>query len=86
MAMVTYNNSNLTLDQIKDLGLVLFTVMSNWRKRHITVYAHPSLENHLITIGIDFDGSKRVIASEPSSAWQYQLDQASYGQLNFVTN
>ena len=46
---------------------------NNWRGRNIRLYAHPEDDSRIVSDGITFDGSMRVIADETRADWAREL-------------
>ena len=82
--MKTHNNTTFTdiEHQISTLLQPLKRGRNNWRGRTITLYEHPTDSNRIISDGVTFDRSMRVIADELKSDWAREL--AAEG--DFVTN
>ena len=82
--MKTHNNTTFTdiEHQISTLLQPLKRGRNNWRGRTITLYEHPTDSNRIISDGVTFDRSMRVIADEPKSDWVRELEVAG----DFVTN
>jgi hypothetical protein len=74
-----YNNTPYDADTLAALP-VLGETVSLWRKRRITLYAHPSDADRLISIGHTFDGRMIVIAEELRDAWHNALDYIAHGK------
>lgn len=70
--MQTHNRTNLTLDEIAKLA-VIKTGRNNWRNRNIRLCEHPANEDRLISDGITFDGTMRVICDETRAEWHQEL-------------
>lgn len=59
--------------------------VNKWRGRTIALYQHPTLPDHVISVGRTFDGALVVIASELKSDWATALDYIEHGQV-YVSN
>jgi len=55
---------------------------NNWRGRYIVLYEHPYDPAKVISDGITFDGTMRVISEEDKKDWAREMDQTG----DFVTN
>ena len=71
----TFNHTELSLDEVAQLA-VLKTGRNLWRQRNIRLYQHPHDASLVISDGIAFDGSMRVIAVETRDDWARELDAA----------
>lgn len=78
--MIEHNNTPWELKHIESLPL-LGTTVNKWRQRNIRLFEHPIEPTALVSVGETFDGSTRVIAEEPRSAWATALDYAARGKV-----
>ena len=78
--MKSYNNTNFSQEEITNL-LKIGHIKSNWRQREIGIYEHPNDPLKVISIGVDFDHSKRVICEDDRSDWKEFI-----GKFNNITN
>jgi hypothetical protein len=67
MTTQTYNRTDFPREVLATLP-VLGETVSSWRRRRITLYAHPTDADRLISIGHTFDGSMVVIADDDREA------------------
>jgi len=74
------NNTPYDADTLAALP-VLGETVNLWRQRRITLYAHPSDPERLISIGYNYDHRLVVIADEPRSAWATALDSIAHGRV-----
>jgi hypothetical protein len=79
--MNTYNRTNLTIEQVNDLE-ELKRGKNNWRQRTIRLLKHPTDTARVISDGISYDQSMRVIADELKTDWERELSSPN----SFVTN
>lgn len=79
-AMKTYNNTTFTEEQIGGF-LVLGHSVSKWRQRNNTLYQHPTDAERIISVGVTFDGSMKVICDDDRNAWGRELDYAAHGKV-----
>jgi hypothetical protein len=77
---VTYNNTHFTQVQIDNMVNLGMTV-NNWRQRNVWLLQHPNDPDMVVSIGITFDQSMKVISAEPKSAWATALDYISQGKV-----
>lgn len=70
--MKVYNRTNLTIEEIAQLKVIM-TVRSEWRQRNIRLLYHPTDMNRVISDGITFDQTIRVIADETFDDWKREL-------------
>jgi len=66
--METFNPTCVPDDMVRELT-VLKTGRNNWRNRNITLYQHPVHADRVISDGMAFDASKRVIADDAKAEW-----------------
>jgi len=78
--MKTYNNTNLSEKEVDSLEC-LGTTVNEWRGRNIRLLQHPNKPDYVISDGITFDNTMRVIAEEPKSAWTTSLEYAEAGKV-----
>ena len=78
--MKTYNNTQFDPDQFASEE-PLKIVCNNWRQRTIRLYAHPTDTDRVVSVGVSFDLSTRVVADESRSEWARELESRSH----FVT-
>lgn len=53
-----------------------------WRQRDVVLYEHPTDPDRLISDGLTFNGTMRVISDEKKSDWHRELGQTG----NFITH
>jgi len=78
--MEVFNRTTLSEDDVNELTKLGFTV-NKWRKRTITLYQHPTIEDHVISVGVSFDQTFTVVADEPKDVWATALDYAAQGKI-----
>lgn len=71
--MKIHNNTSFLPAQLSRLPL-LVTVKNNWRQRNVEIRQHPHNEDMVVSDGVTFDGSMRVICEETKSAWSRELN------------
>jgi hypothetical protein len=59
----------------------LGSMINNWRKRTVYLYAHPTDQAALVSVGESFDGTLRVMAVEPRSSFPTALAYAARGEV-----
>ena len=77
---MTHNNTNLTEAQIRELP-VLGRTVNKWRQRDITLLAHPTDPDRLISVGTTFDGAMTVICDDERLMWSVALDYIARGKV-----
>lgn len=82
--MQTYNRTQFENVESMISGLLheIKRGTNNWRQRNIVLYEHPRDAGKVISDGVTFDGSMRVISEESREDWARELSQVG----NFVTN
>lgn len=75
-----HNHTHYTLAEIRTFPK-LGTTVNKWRGRNIDLYQHPSRADHVISVGITFDGEMTVVVSEPKTDWATALDYAAHGKV-----
>lgn len=78
--MKTQNNTSFPVQEIEKFP-VLGKTVNKWRQRNITLYAHPSNPDRLISVGITFDGTRTIICDEEKKQWTVALEYASLGKV-----
>lgn len=78
--MKIHNNTQFTLEQVERFKRIGETI-NKWRGRRITLYEHPEFPDHVISDGITFDNSMRVICQEPRTDWTTALDYIAHGKV-----
>jgi YD repeat-containing protein len=78
--MEIYNRTNLTSGEVICLPVIGCTV-SKWRGRLVTLREHPTDPSRVISEGVTFDGSMKVIADEERSQWATALDYIARGRV-----
>lgn len=81
METTTYNRTSLSIAEIENLPIVKVG-KNNWRNRDITLYQHPEHADRVISDGITFDQTLRVICDEAKSDWTRELNAPG----NFIIN
>ena len=79
-AQQVHNHTPYTLDTIQALPLLGHTI-STWRQRRTHLYAHPPDTTLLVSSGVTFAGSMRVLAVEPRSTYETALDYIAHGKV-----
>jgi hypothetical protein len=78
--MKTINHTPFTVEEIggfPKLGLM----RNNWRRRLVTLYAHPTDPALLVSAGRSFDDTQQVIVEELRSAYTLALAYATQGKV-----
>ncbi len=75
----TRNNTVYTEAQIKAMP-ELGQTKSNWRQRHIVLRQSPRT-GFVVSIGVTFDQTMRVISEEPVEMWKTALEYAANGKV-----
>jgi hypothetical protein len=78
--MKIYNNTDLSVEMVNSLER-LGTTRNEWRGRNIRLLQHPNKPDHVISDGITFDNTMRVIAEESKSSWTTALEYAAIGKV-----
>ncbi|MHA2265303.1 MAG: hypothetical protein ACXAEN_23180, partial [Candidatus Thorarchaeota archaeon] len=73
--MTTHNHTTFDLETIASLPVVK-RGKNNWRQRDMTLLSHPDDAGRLISVGITFDQSMRVISDNARSDWARELSQS----------
>ena len=78
--MITHNNTTFTEADIEAMP-VLGSTVSKWRQRNITLRQHPHWADHVVSVGITFNGGLCVISAESKLDWRVALEYASRGEV-----
>lgn len=78
--MKVYNNTKYSNDEILSFPVIGYTA-SKWRQRNICLREHPEDPTRLISDGITFDESMRVIADESKEEWAIALEYIEQGKV-----
>jgi len=76
----TFIHVEMTIEQIEALPLIGKTI-NNWRQRNVVLREHPTDPTMLISDGITFDNSLRVIAAEKRDCWTTALSYIEHGMV-----
>jgi len=76
-----HNHTPWSLAEIETSFPYLGRTVNNWRGRGVALYAHPSDQTALVSVGVTFNGLMTVVAVEPRSDWTTALDYIQHGKV-----
>lgn len=79
-AVTTHNNTPWDVAYCRSLEYIGRTI-NQWRGRVVDLYAHPTDETFLVSIGVTFDFTMQVLAVEARAAWAVALDSIAHGNV-----
>jgi hypothetical protein len=77
--MITHNHTPWPYEDIQKFPY-LGAMINNWRERNVALFAHPTDETLLVSVGITFDTTMCVVAVEPRKAFAVALDYSARGK------
>ena len=77
--MKTHNNTIYTESEIGAMP-ELGQTRSNWRQRHVVLRQSPRA-GHVVSVGVTFDQTMRVISEESVDMWRTALEYAANGKV-----
>ncbi len=78
--MKVFNNTDFSIDEINSFELIGNT-RSMWRGRNIALKCHTFDSPLIVSDGITFNGSMRVICVDKEEDWATALDYIEHGKM-----